>query len=244
MAQTLRSRNASIAARAQASIEGELLKQAEQLGASILGQPRVPECRGVQECLSSEAEPLQYAERDLVDGNRMTAKCLLDDRGRDVVGGERVVGVQDLQGFLERSLGERVEGETVRSIEELAEEAANFLSSFRRLGNSGEPLFDFFNPTDPDFVPVEEFVTEARKCLVGLLTRGILVTDSVDDRLEHGKPGGVAVGARLIAALERGMNVGEKLRFALCRHGPIRGLKNSGPPIRGDGLVDQAAELD
>ena len=88
-------------------------------------------------------------------------KCLLNDGCRDVVGREGVVCLQHLECFFERLLGQRIEGEAVGAIEELAEEPANALGLFLRVGNSREGFLDLVDTADAELVPIEELILEA-----------------------------------------------------------------------------------
>ncbi len=71
----------------------------------------------------------------LIDRDRVPAKRVLDHRRRDVIRFERIVSPQDLERFLERLLGQRVESEPVGPIEELPEKSADALGPGLRVGN-------------------------------------------------------------------------------------------------------------
>ena len=91
----------------------------------------------------------------------MPAQGLLDHGRRDVVGRERVVGLQNLECFLERLLGQRVQREAVGAIEELAKKPPNALGPFLGVGNSGEGFLDLVDAADAELVPIEKLILEA-----------------------------------------------------------------------------------
>ena len=93
------------------------------------------------------------------------------------------------------------------------------------VGNSRQAFLDLFDTADAELVPIEELILEAREGLVGLFARRVFVTDPIDDCLQYREARGVGLGLGLVAPFEQCMNVGEQLRFALCRHEHVRGLK-------------------
>ena len=125
-----------------ARVVGEVFDQVEELGAAVLGDGPLQHRTEGRDVGLGDPQPLQGAVRGLVDRDRVAAERLLDDGGRDVVGREGVVGLEDLEGFLERLLGQRVEGEAVGPVEELAEEPADALGPRLGLGNAGQALLD------------------------------------------------------------------------------------------------------
>ena len=89
-----------------AGVVGELLDQVDELDAAVLGHGAFEHgAEGGDVGLGlGDAEPLEDAAGRGVDGDRVAAEGLLDHGGRDVVGRERLVLLEDLErslsGFL------------------------------------------------------------------------------------------------------------------------------------------------
>src|SRR5262249_34931790 len=122
---------------------------------------------------------------------------LLDHPGhRVVVGGLELR--QLLARLLQALLAHLLQLEGEGGLEDLLEEADQPLGPGLALGQPRQRLLHLAHGTAPDFVPVEEALAQGPVGPVGLLARGALAADAVDELLQD-RPFDVGAGLLLLA---------------------------------------------